>query len=591
MKKIFKYSLAIASATLLFSACTDFLKEKPTDLFGEEDAYKNPSLIYSNTVANIYAQFGGEGSGASLVGVDRGIYDLNTFTSDEAFLPTRGGDWEDGGTWQRLYLHRWSTRDDLFTNSWNYLYKVIGLCNNAIDVLDYYSKEVPGWAAELQTYKQEVRAIRAYYYYYLLDMFARVPLVTSSSMEMKDVEQSSRSKVFEFVVDELHTVLPDLIEFRSNQEGEYYGRMTKPVVWMLLAKLALNAEVYTDDDWTDGVRPDGNNIRIPVDGTTMNAWEATIAYVDKLTEFGYVLEPDFRKNFTVKNDVSSENILTLPMDPSLYKFKTYNVIRSLHYAHSEVFGYSGWNGACATLTAVSKFGYSDMQGNLLSGAVDPRMEMTYFVKDNVVGPDGKPFEVEVGGVSFPMQYLPHRVRLLFDNSYSGTTQTIPGFSDTYGSVPGTVDEKISGGRMAKYELDPAAQNGGEKPANDIVLFRYADALLMKAEAKIRLYGAGSGDSEINQVRNRVDASPLTGATLEDIADERLRELAWEGVRRQDQIRFGTFTARREDRNENTAHSLGTGQEFRLDTKGYTTVFPIDVNIMALNPKLNQNPGY
>ncbi|MCC8154770.1 MAG: hypothetical protein LIP01_11565 [Tannerellaceae bacterium] len=154
MKKIVKYSLAIASATVLFSACSDFLTEKPTDLFGEEDAYDNPTLIYTNTVANIYAQFGGEGGGESLVGTDRGIYDLNTFTSDENILPHRSGDWFDGGTWQKLYLHHWTLREDLFTNSWNYLYKVVGLCNNSISVLDHYSKEVPGWAEELESYKK-----------------------------------------------------------------------------------------------------------------------------------------------------------------------------------------------------------------------------------------------------------------------------------------------------------------------------------------------------------------------------------------------------------------------------------------------------
>ena len=72
--------------------------------------------------------------------------------------------------------------------------------------------------------------------------------------------------------------------------------------------------------------------------------------------------------------------------------------------------------------------------------------------------------------------------------------------------------------------------------NDIVLFRYADALLMKSEAKVR--NGESGDTELNEVRRRVNASSRT-ATLENILAERQLELAWEGWRRQDLIRFGS----------------------------------------------------
>lgn len=72
--------------------------------------------------------------------------------------------------------------------------------------------------------------------------------------------------------------------------GEYYGRITKPVAYFLLAKLALNAEVYADDNWTDGTKLDGKNIKFTVDGTEMNAWEATIAYCDKIKNLGYKLE-------------------------------------------------------------------------------------------------------------------------------------------------------------------------------------------------------------------------------------------------------------------------------------------------------------
>lgn len=76
---------------------------------------------------------------------------------------------------------------------------------------------------------------------------------------MKDVVQSERKTIFDFVFKELQRSAP-LVRVHSNQSGPYYGRITRPVVVFLLAKLALNAEVYTDNDWTDGQRPDGKNL-------------------------------------------------------------------------------------------------------------------------------------------------------------------------------------------------------------------------------------------------------------------------------------------------------------------------------------------
>ena len=93
-------------------------------------------------------------------------------------------------------------------------------------------------------------------------MFARVPLVTSSSVAMEDVVQSERSAVFNFVRTELEESVEDLSDAHSNLTGEYYGRITKPVAYFLLAKLALNAEVYADDNWTDGTKLDGKNIKL-----------------------------------------------------------------------------------------------------------------------------------------------------------------------------------------------------------------------------------------------------------------------------------------------------------------------------------------
>lgn len=102
---------AIISLTLLpaLTGCADFLKEEPLDQLPEEEAFDTPTNIYLNTVATLYNYVGGYEDSQGLQGTCRGVYDLNTLTTDEAMLPTRGGDWYDGGLWQGLFLHKWAS--------------------------------------------------------------------------------------------------------------------------------------------------------------------------------------------------------------------------------------------------------------------------------------------------------------------------------------------------------------------------------------------------------------------------------------------------------------------------------------------------
>ena len=108
--------------------------------------------------------------------------------------------------------------------------------------------------------------------------------------------------MFRFVVSELEAALPFLYPEESQREGYYYGKLTLPVAYFLLAKLALNAEVYSDDNWTYGQRPDGKNIFFEVDGQRLNAWETTVAYCEKLGAFGYRLETNYTTNFAIGNE-------------------------------------------------------------------------------------------------------------------------------------------------------------------------------------------------------------------------------------------------------------------------------------------------
>ena len=545
--------LFLLLAALSMTSCLD---EHPKDQLDEDAIYGSASDIYINAVASLYNYIGGANESEGIQGTCRGIYDYNTLTTDEAMIPIRGGDWYDGGLWNAMYQHRWTADDQSLYDTWKYIYKVIVLANKSLDIIS--SKSGLLSAAQQEKYRAEVRAIRAMFYYYAMDMFGRVPLVLSTDEQRYSSlfqGQTDRSSVFHFVFQELQQVLPSLPDQHSNKEGNYYGRITQPVVNFLLAKLALNAEIYMYDDWTQGYanRPKGSDIHFSVpaadasshDGDKeLNAWETCIYYCDKLAEEGYVLESDDAFNFSTHNETSKENIFTIPMDKNIYTNQFHYLFRSYHYTHGGVLGWGSENGTCATISTMKANHYGEADE-------DARCKMNFVA--GVVKVDGHELLMDNGK---PLEYQPFEVAQNLTNSKF---------------------VKTAGARMAKYEVDRTSYMDGKLQSNDIVLFRYADALLMKAEAKVR--NGENGDEELNRIRARV-GMPYRKATLDNILEERLLELVWEGWRRQDLIRFGKFTG---------AYDLRT--PLQGESSGYTTVFPIPQKCIDLNSELVQNKGY
>lgn len=543
MKRI--YSILFASFSLLsWASCSSYLEENPKDRLDEETAYSTLSDVQKNGVLSLYNYVGGYVDSQGLQGTGRGIYDLNTFTTDETIMPTRGGDWYDGGFWQGLYLHRWGVNNEAIYATWEYLYRTVILCNGSLERIQDFAEKHP--EENVADCVAEVRALRAMFYYYIMDLFGSVPLIEKSDPAVEDIVQEKRSKVFNFIVKELTESSSFLSKERSNQPGVYYGRMTQPVVWFLLAKLALNAEVYTDDDWTDGSRPDGKSIFFEVEGQRLNAWQTVNYYCEKITAAGYTLEKDYTANFAVFNESSEENIFVIPMSKTLYTNQFICLFRSRHYNHAKAYGLSGENGSSATKEVLETFGYDTPQ-------VDARFDYCYFagpVKDL----EGNQILLDDGVT--PLVYEPWNIAL---------------------DVSGKPYEKTAGARMKKYEVDKTGLKDGKLLDNDIVLFRYADVLLMQSEAKVR--NGENGDAELNLVRSRVGMAPRT-ATLENLLDERMMELAWEGWRRQDMIRFGVFT-----------RSYSCRPQLPGEENGYTTVFPIPEKVIDMNPQLHQHKGY
>ena len=536
-KKIFALPLLVLS--LSFTSCLD---ETPKDQIPESEIYDSANSLYVNAVALLYNYIGAHEEGEGLQGTCRGIYDYNTLTTDEAIIPIRGGNWYDGGLWENMYDHTWTATDTDLYNVWKYLYKVIVLSTKSLETIDQHKSLLS--EQQRDEYKAEVRAVRAMFYYYAMDMFGRIPVLESSAQKTADIRQSNRSDVFKYIVNELQTVAPLLPNEHSNLQGNYYGRVTRPVAWFLLAKLALNAEVYTDDNWTDSYRPDGKTIMIDVDGTQKNAWLTCIHYCNLIASAGYSLESDYTKNFAVHNENSNENIFTIPLDKMLYLNEFHYLFRSRHYAHGGAYGGASENGTCATLHTMAVYGYN-------TSSPDARLDMNFYT--GKVEVDGSYVTLDDGN---QLEYKP---------------------LDVEQNLTASQYIETAGARMKKYEVDRTAYSDGRMPDNDIVLYRYADVMLMKAEAKVR--NGESGDEELKAVRNRV-GMPSLPATLDNILNERLLELVWEGWRRQDMIRFGIY---------NKQYDIHIPSE--ADKKGYTTVFPIPGKARELNPNLEQNPGY
>ena len=562
MKKVLVSSMLILGG--LFSACSGFLDEDPKSKIPEEEAYKSEKLVYVNTIATIYTSFGNR-----LYGSTDNVHTLQEFSSDAWILPGRQGDWVDGGKWQSLFLHNYGPGNATIKSTWNALYTIIGNCNTSIDNLETFIQA--GGESYLQDYQYEARAVRAILYYHLVDLFGRVPLVTSSKTVMADVNQSSRSEVYQFIVDELTDCIPHLPSGKCQNMGKYYGRVTKAVGYMAMAKVAINSPILSKDDGNDGslvggiakvapyVNQAGKNIKIALDGTTRDAWETVLYCQKQIEKEGYSLQPNFSQNFSKTNDSSVENIWTQPSDGTTYKVSDYNPTRTLHAAHASAYGLQGWNGACATVEQMKVFKYgTDEQ--------DPRMDMTFFYGPVFV--DGKPIDAGLGDGA-QLCYNPMDVVVDFKED-----------------VPNQI-LKFAGARMSKYEVDNTTSSYLNHN-NDKVFWRYADALLLAAEAKVRM--GQSGDAEVNEIRDRVQAGQKSNVTLQDILDERMLEFSYEGMRRQDQIRFGTYTEPTTDRYAGVHHNVATG-DYVVDNTGFTTVFPIPTSVLELNTKLTQNPGY
>jgi hypothetical protein len=333
----------------------------------------------------------------------------------------------------------------------------------------------------------ELRTLRAFYYYTLMDMFGGVPIVTDDSLGTRP--RNTRAEVYQFVIDELIAAYADLPASRPTTD---HGRMTKGAAAAILASTYLNAGVFT----TETPSATSYNSCTSVSG----ACDAAVAWSDSILNSGvYSLATDWRSNFEADNEASPENIFVVKFDNQTGLGLNF-VMRVLHYNQ---FDPSPWNGFAALAETYNAFDADDERRDI-------------FLEGNQVNLDTGDPAFERGGAP-----------LIFTVDIIDPTQAGEG----------------EGTRILKWlpDADRDAQNNG----NDFAFFRLANIYLIKAEALNELSpGSAQALALLNTLRERVfdPDEPLAAIDRSVILAERSFELTNEGKRRMDLIRYGLYTA-------------------------------------------------
>ncbi|GAB3508883.1 RagB/SusD family nutrient uptake outer membrane protein [Emticicia fontis] len=452
---------------------------------------------FPKTDAQIAAVLGPAYGG--LRGMTDNWFNPSEATTDELIVPTRGGDWYDNGDWLAYSRHTWTSQHNPINGVWGFIFGNISQVNQLMVVVKNNPKAV-----------DELRAIRAFYYFMAIDLFGNVPIVTDATSA---AGTKTRAEVYAFIESELTAVIPNL------NTGKVYSRMNQDVANMLLAKLYLNAGVYK--------------------GTP--EWQKAYDTISKVVSSpnAYALTPNTLDNFTVQNQGSTENIWAVPYD----NFKAGGMnfqMRTLHYANQRTYnlGNAPWNGFCTLAEFYNSFDSKDARSKM-------------WLTGQQYAADGTPL---LDAKQQPLAFI-------IDFNKDQMTDADPEF-------------QVAGARSQKYEIQVNNPNGDQ--SNDLVVFRLADAILMKAEAGFRLGKTTEALAGVNTIRTRSGIAPLTALTEADILAERGREFAWEGWRRNDMIRFGTFSKER---------------KFMKNLDKNKELFPIPQPRIDANPLLKQNPGY
>jgi len=508
-----KIIVAVLSAFTIagaFSHCTKLDDNVYTTIVADKYPYTENDLV--RILGNAYTPWRNVVMGA--------MTQSQEISADATLIPVHPWGWN--GTTINMHLHSWTSETGEATGRWGELYTGINNANQVIYQLESGLIPItdPDQKASLLA---ELRAVRASYYYMLCDYFGNVPYVTDFNVPQGFLPlQTPRAALYDSIVGEIKSSLPYLSD---KVDQSTYGRFTKWGAYALLAKMYLNAQVYSGKPhWQDCI----------------NACDSVI------NSAKFSLSGNHKDIFRANNSTSTEAVFAVPFDQSYASgLQLFNWYLNGQFArvYTTKSG-GGWGGSVAIPQFINTF--------------DP--EDTRLTDDYLIGqqkyPDGTNVNCEIGeSAGKPMNLV----------------NMVPGLNWA---------EELHGYHLAKYEYVAGMSPGAM--SNDIFPFRYTDVLMMKAECLLRLGKANEAAAIVTQVRQRAfknnpAKAVVTGPQLiqgssydyglretnysNKITNARvthegggdieygrfLDELGWEfnqeGRRRQDMIRFGIFTTK------------------------------------------------
>jgi len=484
MKQYKFISLTIVAIALLFnSSCIknkDMIPLDP-DVISSATVFDNPEA-YKQFLAKIYAGYvlsgqQGPSGDADITGIDEGfstylrqLWKAQELTTEEAVIS-----WNDGNL-RDYHDQDWTSANEFVKTMYNRIFYQITLANEYIrETADgKISWLTAAQQTEVKYYRAEARFLRAYSYWHAIDMFGNVPFVTEADKVGAFLpKQISRADLFTYLESELIAVAEELKAPKTNE----YGRVDKTAAWMLLAKLYLNAKVYT--------------------GTPK--YTECLTYIKQVIGAGYTLDPVYANMFLADNNKSPEIFFSFAVDGQ--HSQSWGGMTFLVHAQvggsmdPKAFGIDGgWSGLRVTKTFVEKF--QDITGNTDKRAMFYTNGQKLEIADLFTFTDG------------------YAITKFKNVTSTGVAGSSPAYPDTDYPVFRLADA---------YLMYAEAVLSGGTGGDATTALGYVNAL------RTRAYGNASGN---------ISAGELN---LNFILDERARELYWEGHRRTDLIRFGKFS--------------------------------------------------
>jgi len=510
-----KYYLLMVCYAFFVLSCSDLEIEESDSIISEtsDEGFTGVSDPGS-AVDELYNSIRGQ------IESNDNLYALSSVTTDEMLVPTRGTDWGDNGIYRTLHTHTWSPSHTFILNVWNDFNQN---AFRASEIIDPRSSPTPLQAAE-------AKFIRAFSMFQIMDLFGQVPFREVDEGPEINPTPLSRTDAMTFVIQDLNEAIADL-PARGPDAGN--NRPTKAAARFLLAKVLLNKHIYNGSGTADSADMD-----------------QVVSLVDAIAADGYGLQAGYFELF--KADVDNE---TIWFTTSSTGNRIWN---GMHY-HQNAPGNEGggWNGF-STLAEFYDLFEGDPNSNTAGSGQEERRG--FVPNAGNAGPDNH-------GIGYGF---------LIGQQYeeNGTPLTDrPGNPLVFTKeFPGLIgNNERHGIRVIKYH--PA--NGSF--ASHVIVFRYAEAHLMKAEAVMR--SGGDPTALVNELRVIRNATPLGTVSEGELLAERGRELYNEYARRTDMIRFGQYTREWEFKG---SESVGDATK---------ELFPIPTNALLSNPNLVQNPGY